>query len=258
MDWINYAEREVLLTYGQEVSAIAKGKGLHKFGLSELVSTADTTVAKFGALTLTNETYLTTNTITHVVSDSTSDTGAVTLEGHTVDGSGNFTFVIQTVTLTGQTKAALSTPLARCSRMYSAADEVGNVYAMIDGTVSSGVPQTPADVHCAIAAGLNQSEKAATTFSSTDYFFMTGGTFTVNKKVSADVDVWYEVRTKGGVFRRQFQLGVTTDGTNTVHVPLTPFVILPPNSDIRIRAAALSGSAIKVSAQFDGVLATIL
>lgn len=84
-----------------------KPKTLFKFGqtVNTAAGRAKTTVAEFqggAASTVFNETYATGNTIDFLVSDNASDTEVVRVEGHTLSGS-NLTFVVQNVTLNGQT-----------------------------------------------------------------------------------------------------------------------------------------------------------
>jgi hypothetical protein len=198
-------EREVYSTYGQRVSIDAKAKSLLKFGKSGNLSTnagLQTVWSVDG-----NETYISTNLIDSVVSSSASDTQEVTIEGHTIEGSGvdaKFTFVVQTVTLNGQTPVALTTPLARASRVNnnSSTEIVGVVSVYEDSAVTGGVPNDVTKVHIDIPLGFQQSFKAATTFSNTDYFFLTGCYGAVSQKQTAAADFYIELREVGKSFRQ--------------------------------------------------------
>ncbi len=143
--WVRLALDEIKSSYGLNVSASLKRKSLLKFGINELVGTDEATVMTLPAGSL-HETYASTNAITHLSSSSGSDTGTVNVEGHTVNGSGEFTFLVQSATLTGQTKKALSTPLARITRVYNtgSANWVGSVYGFEDDNLTDGVPDTAA------------------------------------------------------------------------------------------------------------------
>lgn len=245
-------------TFGDVVSVQDKKKTLLKFGDRDDVGTSRATVARLGSGEL-HETYVSSNTITHVASDSGSDTGSATIEYHTVDGSGNFTFGVQTVTLAGTTKTALTTPCARVSRMYNptATEWVGNIYVAEDVTFTGGVPQTASAVHLVVSAGEQQSFKAATTISNSDYYIVTGGTVSVLKKTSATVDFRLEVRQKGGVFRPVAIVGASTTGVNSVYVPLYPPVIVPANADVRITAVS-SAASTEVAGWMQGYLASVV
>lgn len=148
---IRQALNEIYDQYGVWASVDRKRKSLGKFGRTlNADSNVETTVAQLGTVGSpeSNETFVTTNAIDGVVSAGASgtDNQVLTIEGHTIDGSGNLTFVVQNVTLTGQTKATLATPLARATRAY-----------VKDGTF--GAPATTPEGPCYIYAssGVNLS-----------------------------------------------------------------------------------------------------
>ena len=121
--WLRHAIREAHGTYasalaGRRVDVPGKGKSLLKFGRNLNMGTAGTRATVWDAGPA-NEVYVddNTNPIDSISSSSGSDAIDVVVEGHTDDGTGAKTFVVQTVTLTGQTRAALTTPLNRCSRV---------------------------------------------------------------------------------------------------------------------------------------------
>ena len=110
------AEREIYNQFGDLVSIDEKAKSLVKFGKSAVLSTNRETVWTVGGM----ETYVTGNTIDTISSSSALDTQELVLECHTVTGSGldqQFIFLTQTITLNGQNKVTLPTPVARVSRV---------------------------------------------------------------------------------------------------------------------------------------------
>src|SRR6056300_375273 len=253
--WIRHAIEEIDNTYGDRVRP--KAKSLLKSGKNESLGTSIETIWEQGG----NETYATTNAIDSISSSSGSDTEVMTIEGHTVSGTGTdaqFTFVIQTVTLAGQTETPLVTPLARVSRAFNAGATtlVGDVYIYEDDTVTSGVPQTASKIHMKIPAGQNTSFKGSTTFSNTDYFIMTEMHFAVGKKASATVDFDMEIRKVGGLFLPKFQTTLATTGSNSENIEFRPYFIVPKNADIRIRAIG-STTAIEADCNFEGVICEI-
>lgn len=265
-----HAINEIFGTYGHTVSVYEKAKSLNKFGRS---TNADdgvrTTVAEFGSVATVNvnETYVTTNAIDEIASSSGSDTGDVTLEGHTIDVSGNLTFSIQTLTLTGQTPVTLATPLARASRCYvtngtfavPAVDLIGDVYIYKSGgTVTAGVPQTSADVKLRIVAGKNQTEKCATSVSSVDYWLITELVVSMERTGggTTSVDFELEMRMLGGVWR---PMGPTVDvdkNNPSAHLDFHPYRIVPPNADVRLVATSDTADTV-VSGEIEGYLAII-
>jgi hypothetical protein len=270
---MNQAIREIYATYGHIVSTNKKSKSLKKFGITRNADAdTKTTIADFQGAVV-NETFVTTNIIDHAISTSTSDTGIITVEGHTIDGDGNLTFVVQDVTLTGQTKAALPTPLARCTEAYvkngtfaSPAVDLQGIVSIYDdtgGQSAGGVPTVAAATKCRIRGDLgeNKSNKAATSPSSTDYWIVLESHFGIRRgsgggaATVADCDI--EVKELGGVWR---PLGLEANLKTTVnvfeHIQTRPYIIIPPNSDIRAVVTADVNDTI-AAARIEGVLATI-
>jgi hypothetical protein len=205
-----------------------------------------------------NETFVSTNAITTISSSSASDTYQLVVEGHTTsDGGLTFVFVVQTVTLTGQTQVALTTPLARVSRTYNngSVDSVGDIYIYETDTTTAGVPDTAAKVHLIQQAGVNNSEKASTTISNTDYLILTSFYGDCLEKTAAFATIHLEVRLAGKVFRNNVDISATTGGRG-VH-EFKPYLVVPKNSDIRLRAIA-DGANTDISGGFQGVLASVI
>jgi len=269
-----HAERVVYTTYADSISVFSKGKDLNKFGRNRAVGTNWETVAELQGTT-ENETYVSTNIIDSIVSDNSSDTSKTfTIEGHTIDGSGNLTFVTQNATTNasdGQTEVTLTTPIARANRMYLKASgtfnspqtaPAGNVY-VYDNTdgISAGVPVTAAATKMLLVAGETQSEKAATSVSSVDYWIITyfqaaigdatGPTnFATVRMESRDVE-------NGGAWRplgKDYTLWPDTVGVQRF---FDPCLIVPKNHDWRIRAKADGGST-EIYAEAGGWLASVV
>jgi hypothetical protein len=270
---IEQAIREIESGYGDIVSVVRKEKSLLKFGRT---SNADvgvkTTVATFQDAVV-NETFATTNSIDKVVSSSGSDTGVVTVEGHTLNTeNGHLTFAVQNVILTGQTAATLATPLARCTRIYRtrgtfaspSTDLVGNVVVydstLSGGGLSSGKPDVDESVKCIIPAGKNQSEKCATSISSTDYWILTSfyTSCTRNAPQNARVDIDIEWRELGGVWR-PLGLEITIDQAvePSFGEVFKVCPLVPKNSDVRMVATSNTADTI-VTGRMHGLLAEIV
>lgn len=253
---IQHALRVIEENYGD--TCLVKNKTLLKFGRSELVGTSNWATIMNLPTGVDNETYVSSNIIDTLSSADTGDTYALKVEGHTVDGSGNFTFVSQDATLDGQNKVVLTTPLARISRAYNndSTDLTGPIYFYEDDTISAGVPTTNSKVHMIIPAGYNQTFKASTTFSNTDYYLVTGAYASVNEKTAATVTIRIQIKQKGKVFRT-FAIGtVSTNGSSYSSVDFDPVLIVPKNADIRMQAIS-SASNTDVSGWFSGYLALV-
>ena len=242
---VAYAEQLILDNYGDVASVAKKGKSLIKFGRNATLDTTEETVWLIGGL----ETYKTANSIDSIVSDNAADTQDVIIEGHTIDGSGNLTFVVQSVTLNGTTDVLLTTPLARANRLYNddSTDFAGTIRVFDSVAVTD---------HLSTNGTNNQSLKCATSISQNEYWIITGFTAAVNRQNNRSVDFSLQVREKGKVFRTRYTMSVDNNA-GTVHVPFLQPLIVPPNSDIRVNATS-SGSATQVESALHGYLAVIV
>lgn len=257
---INQAINEIYSTYGDEVSVASKAKTLLKFGKNlDLDTGGFETVWEVGG----NEVYATGNTIDTISCSSATDTGTIVIEGHTVVGTGSdaqYSFNVQTATLNGQNKVVLSTPVARVSRAanLSGTPLAGDVFIYEDTAIVSGVPSDLTKAHLKIngSGGENKSFKSATTFSNTDYFIMTSAVFSVGKATSASCDFQLEVRKPGQLFLPVHRVTVNSVASSTMQIIYSPHLIVPRNSDIRIRAIS-SANNVEVNSSFAGYLANV-
>jgi len=247
------SEREIQSTYGDVVSIDRKAKSLLKFGKSaELTANTLETVWTVGG----NEVYISDDGITHISSSSASDTQEIRVEGHTISGD-DLTFVVQLVTLSGQTPVALNTGVARISRISnnSGTELVGRVVAYEDTATSNGVPTDETKIHIDIPLGFQQSFKAATSFSKEDYYVMTGFYGAVSAKQAAAVDFYIEVKKPNGVFLQTACFTASSTGGNS-DISLDPAIIVPKNSDVRVRCETTDNNAV-VFGIFKGYLAKV-
>lgn len=269
-DPVRQAQNVIFSTYGDVVSVQEKKKNLNKFGRNATVGTSFETIAEFQS-TESEETYVSTNLIDSISSSSTSDTTqTIVVEGHTIDGSGNLTFVVQEKALTGQTEATLTTPLARATRAYVKATGTFNSYpAALVGIVyiydntggqATGVPTNASQTKLTIQAGETQSQKASTSISAEDYWLIEsfGAAIGVAGGSATRVEVRMEIRdvANGGAWRpftRRIELVVGGDG---VYYQFDNYLIVPKNHDFRIRAKCNSATA-EVVAEASGVLAIV-
>lgn len=241
-------------TYGDTVSVQEKKKDLLKFGRNKAVGTSDSTIMTLPSGEV-HETYVESDLINSIISDDAGDTVEVGVEGHTKSGS-DYTFVTQTATLTGTTVVALGTALTRVSRVYNnnSTDLVGNIYVTETDTYTAGVPDTATKVHLTVAAGHNQSEKAATTISSVDYWIVTSVYGDVLEKTAAFANIELEIRLNGKAFRHQVNLAASNGHS---HHHFKPYLVVPKNADVRLVASA-DGANTDVSGGISGYLASVV
>ena len=74
----------------------------------------------------------------------------------------------------------------------------------------------------------------------------------VSEKTAATVDFFLEIREFGKVFRSRFILSGSASG-GIVNYDFRPYLIVPPNSDLRIRAVS-SANDTGVDAGVNGIL----
>lgn len=253
--WLDHALHVIESTYGDEVSIQAKDKDLLKFGRNENVGTTEATI-QHQPSGIYHETYVSDNLINSVISTDAGDTQDIVIEGHTISG-GVFTFVVQSATLTGQTAVALSTPLARCTRLYNddSTEMVGVISVTETDTYTAGVPDTDAKVHLQLGAGEQQSEKASTTISNTDYWILTRFYGDILEKTASSAEIHLEMRLNGKVFREVAMCSASSNHRGVFD--FKPYFIVPKNSDIRLSAIA-DGANTDISGGMMGVLAVVV
>lgn len=253
------AQNELARYSGVTVDTTKKAKALRKFGRRAAVSTTRVTVWNGDD---GNETLPSTNAITVLSSSSASDDANVTItvEGHTIS-AGALTFVTQTRTLNGQTDVTLDTALARCTRMYVSSTTqpaVGNIYAHEGTTTSAGKPTDTSKIHAVISAGEQQTEKAATAISSTDYWFVLEmqGYITGSQNAKAEFRMEYKAATGSVWLPTGAILATDSDGSTSYLSQLYPAVTIPANSDVRI--TAIASASCDVAAYMGGYLGQIV
>lgn len=255
-DELRLAVRQIENQTGRQV--YVKPKGLRKFGTHDNVSATELeTVWEVNG----NEVYISDNLINRAVSSSALDTQLIEMEGHTIDGDGNKTFVPgQFVTLNGQTPVAFTTPLARHTRAINrgSTELAGDVYFyQSTSTVTNGVPDNLDLVHNKISGtaspSQNQSQKASTSISQHDWWAIKTWSASVRVKQDTRCNFYLEVRDKGGVFRVVSTLACSAGDTRDRKYE--PLLIVNPNSDVRIRVIGAAAGA-EVSSEINGYLIT--
>lgn len=194
-DRVQHAIDVIYATYGDRVSVKAKNKDLRKWGENLTLGTSPSTVMTLAGSEV-QETFASTNAITTVVSDSTSDTQNIALyEGHTLAASSLTFFQDTTATaLNGRTAVTINTPACRVNRARLASPAAGNIYFYEGGATTNGVPNDSTKVHLIIPAGEIQSQKASTAVSGVDYWLITGATAGVLSKTAAWAQFRLEIK----------------------------------------------------------------
>ena len=236
--WAQHAIDKIRATYGDETRM--SPTSFLKFGKTFNSDSGSQTTVAIMPDSLLHETFVSTNAIDSISSASTSDVGQpVTIEGHTISG-GVFTSASQVISLNGQNRVALTTPLARVQRAYTIDPNglVAPVYIFENVALTGGVPNVDANVHLIIDSGQVQSRKASSTCSNVEYGIITMMTGSVNRTSTANVDMELQIRPVGEAFRPAYEDSLRSTGGNRFSIDFRPYIIAPKNSDIRVVAAS--------------------
>lgn len=192
------------------------------------------------------------------------DSGATSpATGTILSTNQNKTFIVQFQVLNGQNRVPLDTPLARLTTMRVAESSnaqslVGDVFGYENTSLTGGKPTDTTKIHITVngAGGKDRSEKASTTLSSVDAWPISefdAGYLTKTGANNADVEL--QIRLPGGVFTSYADLVISTGGFS--RKTKSPFLLVPPNSDVRLVAIASTGAQ-SIEGSMNGPLATIV
>ena len=242
--------------------SIAKGEVtnttfIHKFGQAPDFDGGDGYVdvwdgANDATVDIMQYTYSTTADIDSIISTDKGDTVDIEIQG--LDSS--YDVVTQTITLTGQTRAALTTSLIRVFRMKNVGTTnlAGIVSCYVNSAAPGGVVTTKANVRAIINNGNNQTLMAIYTIPAgytgymRDWYAATAG----GVKDTTNIIRLY-ARPFGKVFQLKHVSAVTTTGTSQIQYKYEEPEIFAEKTDIVMRANT-DVSAAAVAAGFDIVL----
>jgi hypothetical protein len=174
--------------------------------------------------------------IDSISSSNNGDTEDITVEGLDINGD----LVIQTVTLTGQTRKALTTSLWRANRAYNAngVDLLGDVYIYVNTAINLGVPVDKSKIRAYISVGNGQTLQAIYTVPNCCTGYFMGLEASVIKKTAAFAIFSGRTRAYGKVFRTQDVFCVSTNGTSNkvltfpISLPFSERTDFVPNIDV--------------------------
>jgi hypothetical protein len=250
------AESGLAIASGDVVSTTYE----HKFGNAPDFDTADGVVTVWDGADDSDigqmvYQYSSTADIDRISSSSASDTFNVKITGLDT----NYDLVTQTITLTGQTSASLTTSLIRIFRMENdnSSDNVGHIYCFVNSATTNGVPNDSTKVRAVIQPGNNQTLMAVYTVPAgytaymRDYYCATAG---ANK--SSNYPVELRARKFGKVFNLKHKIAISDTATGYLqHRFEEPEKFLEKTDlEIRVSATAAGATEASISAGFDIVL----
>ena len=233
---------------------------IHKFGVVPDFDTGDNSVhiwdgADDGGSDLMQYTFSTTDDIDSLSSSDNGDTQDVEVQG--LDA--NFDLVTQTITLTGQTRVALTTDLVRVFRMINrgSTDFAGTVYCFKNVATTLGVPDTLANVRAQIVGANNQTLMAIYTIPNGKTGFMRSWYASIagaNKSSNYVIDLF--ARLDGEVFQLKHRSAIDDSGTSYIQHDYVEPKKFEAKTDITMKAditsAGVTGAT--VAAGFDLLL----
>ena len=195
-----------------------------------------------------NYIYDPTNTapIVSLISISNGDTEPITVEGL----SSNGTLTVQTITLTGTNRVALTTPLWRVFRMYNVGtnDLAGTVYCYV-GT-NGGTPATT-NTRATIDDGNNQTLMALYTvpagYVGLLYYYKLGMSRSLT---SGNAQIVPQIREYGSVFRVNGRNDLSFTGSSDSVTELPFPIVVAGMSDIKFSVESVSANNTGVGCRF--------
>jgi hypothetical protein len=231
-----------------------------KFGSNLSVDTSMSTVWRQGGL----YTWPTAAAILGVsssdIDDDDQDTGAWTVYLQGLDA--NYLPIVELVTLNGQAEVNTTQAFLRVNRMQvtsagSTGYNEGIIYAYnTAANVADGVPdgQILATIDAGVGAGdfLNITHQCIFTLAANEYGLLHHGNAGISTGGTKTADVYYFVRPFGGVFTQRSFKPLMGGGSSFISRELSMGQVLPPKTDIEVRAKASASSI--VSVEFDIIL----
>lgn len=197
-------------------------------------------------------TFSTSAAIDSVSSDNAGDTQVIVVEG--LDE--NWIEVIQAVTLTGQTRSALETPLRRVYRAFNGNGSAtsGNVYIYENTALAGGIPIDTSLVRAYISVAEQQTLMGVYTVPAGKTGYFLGFSASLSKTTAASaVIVTGKARPFEKIFRTQIRFALQSAGTSHVNVPSSSFSAFPEKTDF-VASAFSSANNTGVSVTFDLLL----
>ena len=260
------ASGNLKVTDAENTLAIAKGEvtgasNINKWGNAPDFDTADGEVTVWDAAEdgaaweQMTYTFSTTAAIDSISSTDNTDTEDITIVGLDT----NWAEVTQTVTLTGQTRAALSTSLIRVYRAYNAngTEFSGHVIIYENDTTTGGVPDDPTLIRAVIDPANQQTEMAVYTIPAGKTGYLLGGyCSTAGANKSSNYIIKFRARLFNKVFRTQQKVALSDSGSSFIPFTYPIPQSFPEKTDILVTAemTVSGGTGATISAGFSIVL----
>ncbi len=212
-----------------------------------------TSIATIGNETGLLQAYSTVADIDSISSENAADVHDITIIGLDI----NYEPVVQVVTLNGQTRVALPTPLLRVNHVINntTTQTLGNIWVYVNGPTTGGKPNNLVDIRSSIqkTGGISNeidTNSVYTTRNNNSEGFVVFGKTTVSDAKALELSFW--ARTNPGVFKMIHHIDIK-DNSYDYFFKLPSKI--PPKTDIEVRAEVDVGTA-RVSAVYDLIIVT--
>ena len=202
-----------------------------KFGYNpDLAVDAEENIWDFGGA----YTYSTTADIDTISSSSALDTMILHIQG--LDS--NYEPVTQLVTLNGQTKVTLETPLLRIWRVFNstATSISGSIYVYVDGVITAGVPDVDSTIRAYIENGNNQTLMMMYTIPAGFTGFLLERDVSLGGRKSGFITVKLWVRFQDSVWRIANVADLSATGTSAIEHRNNVLGPLSEKTDVQMTA----------------------
>lgn len=232
---------------------------IRKFGLNPAIAAAGTPVDiwEYGAL---QQVYVFpawgTAPIDSLSSDNAGDTVPITIFGLDIDGNE----VSQVITLQGQTRVALTTPLWRVYRMFNSDEDLvtgqgtdiaGTAYCYENTAITAGKPGDDSKVRASINDGNNQTQMAIYTIPKGFTGYLMNGQTGLQRGGQQVVaaSMAFRVRLFGGAFRTAKTIGIQSTGSSNFLTDRAIYQEIPELSDVKVTCLECSQSDVAIFAE---------
>lgn len=193
--------------------------------------------------------------IISISSDDAADTMPIAITGLDING----VEVEQTITLQGQTRVALTTPLWRIYRMQNEGDAgediTGQVYCYSGTEETNGTPSGASVIKALINDGNNQTQMAVYTIPLGKVGFLWRGEFGASRPSSSGEAVCdYRSRRYGKVFKIKKRIALANSGSSIYQDARSFPDPIPALTDIVLRVESVSANNMGLFGTFDILL----
>lgn len=194
-----------------------------------LTQNVDTDVWNFSDET--TYTFSSTAIIDSISSDDNADTQDFFIDG--LDS--NWLRVIQTITLTGQTRKALDTSLLRVNQIINvdSSATLGNVYVYENTALTSGKPTDTTKVRAFSSINRQISHMGILSIAANKTAWFNGLRIGLSRKQATIAEFTGSFRVFGGIFLPRIEATLNTVGTSTIMIPTVGYLKIPPKTDIK-------------------------